>query len=231
MMMINKYIACTALAAFAVCKTVLAEDEYLHQSASDWDMRIADVKLLSKDIAVGQYATFGSFEQDSLGDDGKEPIVWLVADKKDSKALLVSRYSLDILPFNEKFAVADWEHSTARAWLAHYFLINAFSQKERAKIVLTDVSNQGDETNGIPNQPSTKDFVFLLSAEEAKVYLKDGGFMKAAPTPMQHLTAASSVLSAAPNATRRKTSRRFHGGPEPRAHGCEAAWSSRRTDR
>lgn len=171
-----------AFAAFFVCVTASSADEEASHG-SDWDKRIARIAPLSKDTEVGQYATFGTFEQDGAGEDGREPIVWLVANKSESKVLLVSRYVLDILPFNEKFAVADWEHSTARAWLAHYFLINAFSQKERAKIVLTDVSNQGDETNGIPNQPSTKDFVFLLSAEEAKVYLKDGGFMKAAPTP------------------------------------------------
>lgn len=182
-MKIVKHLAGAALVVLAFCGTTGAASEDEQQSMSEWDRRIAEVQPLSRDTAVGQYATFGAFEQDGPGSDGREPIVWLVADKKDSKALLVSRYVLDILPFNEKYAVADWEHSTIRAWLAHYFFNEAFNSREKARIVLTESSNLSEDAGINSSQRPTRDFVFLLSAEEAKRYLNDLDHMKSAPTP------------------------------------------------
>lgn len=172
-----------AFAAFFVCVTASSADEEASHG-SDWDKRIARIAPLSKDTEVGQYATFGTFEQDGAGEDGREPIVWLVANKSESKVLLVSRYVLDILPFIENSADADWEHSTVRSWLSNYFLNNSFSKQDKEMIVLSEIANLGYGSSGIQNKSSTSDYVFLLSVEEAKTYLKGDDFMKSAPTPV-----------------------------------------------
>ena len=52
--------------------------------------------------------TFGSYEQDNNSENGSEPIEWLMLEQKDGKALLVSRYGLDALPFHDSDGDAAW---------------------------------------------------------------------------------------------------------------------------
>ena len=57
-------------------------------------------KFLQK-AKVGDYVLFGAYEQDNDLDNGKEAIEWRVLDKKDDKILVISRYALDYMDFNE----------------------------------------------------------------------------------------------------------------------------------
>ena len=49
---------------------------------------------------IGGYITCGSYEQNGSHTDGKEKIEWLVLDISDGKALVVSKYALDVKPYN-----------------------------------------------------------------------------------------------------------------------------------
>ena len=124
-------------------------------------------------ISVGDHVTFGVYPQTAAGGDST-PIEWLVLDTDGEKALLLSRYGLDVLPFNTSYIGIDWETCTLRAWLNDTFLNAAFPTDERKKILLTDVNNsaaQGydgwDTRDGNP----TQDYLFLLSYAEANRYL------------------------------------------------------------
>ena len=126
-------------------------------------------------LTVGNVVTFGHYEQDADESNGAEPIEWIVLDVQDGKALLLSKYCLDAKPYNMEGADVTWETCTLRAWLNGDFLDAAFTGKEQAAILLTDVDNSktqgysGWDTDGGNN---TQDKIFLLSWAEAEKYLE-----------------------------------------------------------
>ena len=133
---------------------------------------------------VGNVVTFGRYEQDNHEENGREPIEWIVLDMQDGKALLVSRYGLDTLPFNrEERTDITWEDCSLRTWLNSDFLNAAFSGEEQKAILLSDVNNNDSsgysgwlpyDENGIDYEMeihvaggnNTQDYVFILSGYE-----------------------------------------------------------------
>lgn len=81
-----------------------------------------------------QIIKFGRYPQKNQENDQKQDIEWLVLDKKDGKALLLSQYALDVMPYNDKYERVTWETCTLRKWLNHNFLNVAFTEAERMKI-------------------------------------------------------------------------------------------------
>ena len=143
---------------------------------------------------VGSYVAFGNYEQDNNIENGKEPIEWLVLDydEKNNRALLISRYGLDVQPYNTDYESVIWAKSTLRIWLNRRFIDDAFNEQEQKSISLTNVDNSrtqgytGWDSSGWDN---TLDKVFLLSVEEANRYLgvmyylyNDNKKARAAPT-------------------------------------------------
>ena len=116
--------------------------------------------VLSGDIgvSVGDYITFGTYEQDNNMNNGKEPIEWLVLDIMDGKAMVISQYLLDSQPFNDSdvHTIPSWEECSLRQWLNESFLNLAFDNTEQDSIRIND---------------ATQDRVFLLSMIEAWNYL------------------------------------------------------------
>lgn len=110
--------------------------------------------------------TFGAYEQDSDLDNGKEPIEWIVLDKKGDEYLLLSKYVLDYCQFqNNKVEgkSASWNESDIRMWANTEFLNNTFSETEQKSIMLSTIDNTN---NDYYNLKSTEDRVFLLSIDE-----------------------------------------------------------------
>lgn len=50
-------------------------------------------------VVVGSSIYFGQYEQDNNSGNGPEPIEWIVLDIQDDRALLISKYGLDIQPY------------------------------------------------------------------------------------------------------------------------------------
>ena len=98
----------------------------------------ADPFAGGKTYEAGDMLFFGRFEQDGDADDGPEPIAWIVLDAEDGELLLLSRYSLVLMPFNEDNANVRWEESGAYAWLNGTFLEEAFGAEERKRILPAD---------------------------------------------------------------------------------------------
>lgn len=133
--------------------------------ASD-DNLIAAATIISCQT-VGSYVSFGTYPQTSKGTD-QTPIEWLVLDYDEAnhRSLLLSRYGLIPKPYNTGLTETNWEKCTLRTWLNSVFVNNAFNEKERSAILITDLNNW-NSGGGI----KTQDRVFLLSREEAKHYL------------------------------------------------------------
>ena len=120
-----------------------------------------DIIPAAADVTVGNYITFGAYEQDNNTSNRKEPIEWLVLDVQDGKALLVSKYALDCQPYNTTYTGVTWSTCTLRTWLNNTFYNNAFSTAEQSKIQTTTVKNYGTDGGS-----DTYDQVFLLSIDE-----------------------------------------------------------------
>ena len=137
------------------------------------DHQLAAAAAHEAKYSVGNYVTFGHYPQTGEGYDSTE-IEWLVVARDGKKALLISRYGLDVKPYHEKYVDITWEKCTLRTWLNESFLNKAFTAQEQKHILLTNVDNDDSQgysqksTNGGDN---TRDRVFLLSYAEANMYL------------------------------------------------------------
>lgn len=127
----------------------------------------------AEDYAIGSYVTFGTYPQTAEGSD-ETPIEWLVLDCDGDKALLLSRYALDVQLYNEENTDITWENCTLRTWLNDDFINRAFSVEEQSAIVMTNIDNsssQGYSEWNTSGGNDTQDRVFLLSYAEANRYL------------------------------------------------------------
>jgi hypothetical protein len=125
----------------------------------------------SEDISyrVGDYITFGSYEQDNNFDNGAEEIEWLILDIQDGKALVISKYALHAKTYNT-YRDTTWEECALRNWLNNHFMNTAFSADEQQKIQFTTVVAEDNEEYGTEAGNDTQDKIFLLSIEEVNEY-------------------------------------------------------------
>ncbi len=121
-------------------------------------------------VAVGDYVSFGSYEQDNDLTNGAEPIEWLVLEKTSDSILVISKYALDCKPYNESNESVTWETCSLRTWLNSDFLNVAFSAENQARIQAVTVSEDKNLYYGTGPGNSTQDKVFLLSIPEAETY-------------------------------------------------------------
>ena len=60
---------------------------------------------------------FGHYEQDGDASDGAEEIEWIILARTSDRALIVSRYALDTMPYYNSYQNTSWEKSNVRQWL------------------------------------------------------------------------------------------------------------------
>ena len=131
---------------------------------------------------VGDYITFGSYEQDNNTRNGKEAIEWLVLAKANNRLLVISKYALDCKPYNNSNVSVTWETCTLRNWLNNDFLNAAFSSAEQAMIptVMVWADKNPDYSTNPGN--STQDKIFLLSIPEVNKYFASDSARQCKPT-------------------------------------------------
>lgn len=127
-----------------------------------------------KNAKIGDYITFGHYEQDGDTSNGEEAIEWLVLDIQDGKALVISKYALDCQPYNVEKEEVTWETCSLRTWLNSDFYNSAFSSKEEARISVATIS--------VDSGTSTQDKVFLLSEAEANECFASDSARQCKPT-------------------------------------------------
>ena len=121
---------------------------------------------------AGEVIKLGKFEQDNDPSNGPEDIEWIVLDtKSNGDKLVMSKDALEGLPFNKIFQVTiTWETCTLREWLNDDFYNSAFSDDEKAQILVSQVTTPKNEKTGKDGGNDTEDKVFLLSIDEANTY-------------------------------------------------------------
>lgn len=133
-----------------------------------------ETTALSRAPAVGEIGsvfTYGSYEQNGFSSDGQEPIEWVVLDKLDGKALLLSTQSIDCLPYNNQYVGCTWATCSLRKWLNDTFYEIAFSTEEQDWILKSRVAACKNPDYSTNPGMDTDDYIFLLSVDEVKYYL------------------------------------------------------------
>ena len=128
-----------------------------------------------KNANVGDYVNFGSYMQNTSE---KTDIEWIVLEKNEGKALIISRYALDDKPYNEKREDVTWETCSLRSWLNDDFIEESFTIEEKNYICNSTV--KADKITIFDTNPGndTQDKVFLLNFSEVyKYFTKDSDRM------------------------------------------------------
>lgn len=131
---------------------------------------------------VGDIIPYGLYEQDNNKDNGKECIEWQVLKKESEKALVISKYCIESMPYNnEKYDDTTWADCSLRRWLNFNFTDSAFTEEQKEKIEPSYFSTPDNEEYGTSGGSSSVDRLFLLSEEEATEYFPDDNSRIAAP--------------------------------------------------
>ena len=134
---------------------------------------------------TGDVITFGAYEQDNILDNGAEAIEWVVLERDGNKALVISRYCIEWLPFHDTITEVGWKNSSIRSWLNNTFLNGAFTAQEKKSIISTQHTNPDfyDDSEGERNWlGTTTDTVFLLSCGEADKFFSSDSARQAEGT-------------------------------------------------
>lgn len=150
------------------------------ETDADWDFEDLFSDMTYSGVEVGEYITFGKYEQDNNESNGREDIEWLVLDKEDSRVLVISKYGLDARSYHS--TKTTWEKSKIREWLNDDFIDSAFTDKEKKQIPTITVS--ADENSNYSTSPgnATEDQIFLLSIVEAEKYFESDEERMCKPT-------------------------------------------------
>lgn len=118
----------------------------------------------------GNTVIFGRYRQNSDRKTDLAPIDWMVLEVEAKRALLISKYGLDTIPYHEKFESVTWDSCSLRKWLNRTFLHDAFSEEEQKKILLVKNINPNNNACNTIGGLDTQDRIFLLDIEEVQKY-------------------------------------------------------------
>ena len=119
-----------------------------------------------QNIPIGETFVFGKYEQDN-DPSSKEDIEWVVLNKAEGQAMLISKYGLDVQPYNTVEEDVTWESCSLRKWLNNEFYNEAFSEEEKAMIPSVEVKENENPEYGSLGGNDTVDKVFLLNIYDA----------------------------------------------------------------
>ena len=130
-----------------------------------------------RETQEGRYFTLGRYEQDNKPENGPEPIEWMVLDREGDRVLVISRYILDCVRYDEEYRRVTWKTCTLRAWLNGEFLDSAFDADEQLLIPTTHVTADPNPGFDVDPGEDTEDKLFLLSIPEAEAYFHPDPYM------------------------------------------------------
>lgn len=133
--------------------------------------READVteNIGSENILEGSMVFFGEYEQDNVEEDGKEPIEWIVFDKKmiPGYVVLLSNEALDGQPYNAEKTEVTWETCSLRKWLNEDFYNTAFSTEEQSHMTPVNLHNPANKKDNQVVENTTLDTVWIMNEYDA----------------------------------------------------------------
>lgn len=151
----------------ALCLTVLAGGT-------------AEEAVSLQELKAGDHLFFGNYEQDNVLENGKEPVEWIVLDREEDRAFLLSRYCLETRRFYDQRVAMYWGNSPLREWMNGEFFEELFSPEEQARVLTTTVENKRVHVKA--EGEDTLDKLYLLSWDEVLFYFPEQSSRVAYPT-------------------------------------------------
>lgn len=171
----------------------VVEEKTQNTTESD---EILALKEEIRNTEIGGTFQMGKVEQDNDLDNGTEPIEWIVLEKNEGKAFVISKQILGFLTFakwdswcafNDEW---DWEpenlftwrldRNQHRAWLEEEMYVNSFSNDEKALILQT--YNETISWKDDVFDEESWDYLYIPSIEEVDQYLSNDDLRKAEMT-------------------------------------------------
>lgn len=157
---------------------------------NDLTLQILKAKCVTEydsetDIEQIDSIKLGSYPQSDVTGEKKEPIEWIILEKNNNDALLLSKKILDYQPYGLSGRYDDgWFDSGLEKWLHKEFLFNAFNRDEIDKLEEMDIPYQTvtirddyyHDDEGYDNQRydiydyETKNKITLMSFAESEKY-------------------------------------------------------------
>lgn len=131
---------------------------------------------------IGDIILFGSYEQNGILDDGKEPVEWTILKKNDNgtSVILISKYILDCYPFNGFHQNVTWETSSLRNHMNSKMLKEMFNDSELSCITPTYLSNSKNIFNDSYSGEPTYDYLFIPGIDEMLAFFSNDYFVNEA---------------------------------------------------
>ena len=82
-------------------------------------------------MQAGDVIILGRYPQRADPSAVPEPVEWLVLAADGDARMLIAKYGLIALPYNEGGDAATWETCSVRAWLNNEFYNGAFTDEEK----------------------------------------------------------------------------------------------------
>ena len=101
----------------------------------------------------------------------------MVLARDGDRVLVISRYVLDCVRYDEEYRRVTWETCTLRAWLNGEFLNAVFDPEEQLLIPPTHVTADPNPDFDVDPGEDTEDKLFLLSIPEAEAYFHPDPYM------------------------------------------------------
>lgn len=136
-----------------------------------------------RNTEVGETFFFGETEQDGNLENGAEPIEWIILEKNEDKAFVISKKILEWLTFSKydgetEKDVYTWDlkRNQQRKWLTNELYQNGLLEYEKEVILLTH------SKDGILTYDEYDDYLYIPSREEVEKYMPDVNLRKAEMT-------------------------------------------------
>ena len=136
---------------------------------------------------------FGRYEQDNDPENGPEPVEWLILDRQDGRALLLSRFALEAHRFHTRDVKVQWDKCQLREWMGTEMFSALFTPEEQEAVLLTHLTAEKHPRFHTDPGGDTDDRIFLLSIQEVEKYFPDQASRTVQPTPYARLTTHAHV--------------------------------------
>ena len=133
-------------------------------------LKVDCIKEQCNQADVGDIIIFG---KNSKNDE------WKVLTKKRNRVLVISKNTIETMPYNKSYKAVTWENCTLRSWLNDKYLNSSFNSAEQSLIMSTKVKNHGNKQHNTSGGRDTIDKIFLLSINEVNKYFSSCGERKA----------------------------------------------------
>lgn len=158
--------------------------EEIYQTTTESD-EVVILKEKIRNTEIGDTFPLGAVEQDNDLENGAESIEWIVLEKTEDKAFVISKKIIEYLTFSKYDTLVGqdgieylapqnyftWrlDRNQQRAWLVNDLYENGFSESEKAVILLT--SNKTPGYKDYIDYQLSDDYIYIPSKEDIEQYM------------------------------------------------------------